>query len=163
MTARWRATSRAELEQIGGWVHDAYFEWEDVGHDPSTGVVTVPFQQEPSSEEECGQPGARLVAHRPLGASVYKVPFVRCTATLRHATACVVDGRHRDDPGMLDVIEAGASASEIVFAPVTGPEIRAWVDAIDVEIEMTDEIVFYVRRVTGRLAATDSRWEDPPA
>jgi hypothetical protein len=158
VTATWRATSHDELRQIGGWVHDAYFDWERVDFDAANGVVVVRFEQEPTDEAECSQPGARLVGRGRLGARIYRVPFVRCTATIRHATGCAVEERDRDDPGMLDVIEPGGPG-EIVFVAVTGPGLRVAVDEIDVQIAMTDELAFYIRRTDFGLGTSDAPWD----
>lgn len=89
ITATWRAASAEALDQIGGWVHDAHFDWELVAFDPDVGRVTIPFQQEPDAEE-CGQPGPQLIAragHRRR----YRVPFVRGLLTIGHATALKID------------------------------------------------------------------------
>jgi hypothetical protein len=162
ITATWHATSGDELRQIGGWVHDASFDWERIDFDPAAGVVTVPFDQEPTDEQECGQRGPRLVERGRVGSRIYKVPFVRCSATVRHATTCVIDERNRADPGMLNVLEPQGSR-EIAFVPVTGPEVRIAIDTVDVQIEMTDELAFHVRRTTTWLGESDVRWNEASA
>ena len=124
------ATTSEELRRIGGLVHDAHFDWELIVFDPAEGVVTIPFEQEADEDDPPGP----------------QVPFFRCTATIRRATACRIGVRDRDDPGMLNIMEPDDAADEIVLVPVTGPEVRVAVDAIDVRIEMTDEVAFHVRR-----------------
>ncbi len=158
VTATWRATSSEDLPQVGGWVHDAYFDWDRISFDAARGVVSVPFSQEPADVEECGQPGAQLVGRSRFGARVYKVRFVRCTATIGLARGYAVDNRHRDDPGMLNLVEA-TEPGEIVFVPVTGPEVRIAVDGIDVRVEMTDELAFYVRRTEHIFGISDKPWD----
>jgi hypothetical protein len=61
---------------------------------------------------------------------------------------------------MLYVMEPGRSPGGIVLRTVTGPRITVIVDAIDIEIAMTDDVAFSIRRVSSRLGESDSRWED---
>jgi hypothetical protein len=68
VTATWHATSSDELHAIGGWVHDAYLAWERIDFDG--GVVRLPFAQEPTDEQECRQPGPRLVGRARLGSRI---------------------------------------------------------------------------------------------
>jgi hypothetical protein len=83
----------------------------------------------------------------------------RFSAWLHRRWQPIIEERNRDDPGMLNVIKAGSSG-EIVFVPVTGPELRVAVDSIDVQIEMTDELAFYVRRTDSGLGTSDARWDN---
>lgn len=46
VTARFTASSADELYDIGGWAHDAEFDWERITFDEARGVVTIRFAQE---------------------------------------------------------------------------------------------------------------------
>jgi hypothetical protein len=161
VTATWRATTAEHVREVGGWVHDAHFDWERITFDVTTGVVTVPFQQEPTTEEECGQAGQQLVARGRLGSWIFRVPFVECRLSIGMARACLIQDHEREDPGMLDHVDFDADRGAVRVATVVGPEITVPVDALDVEIVMTDKLAFFIRRVSaGGRAHADSRWPD---
>lgn len=154
--ATWTATSSAELDLIGGWVHDAPFEWTRIEFDRRDASVTVPFCQEAPTAVG---PGPELVARR-RRSRIYKVPMVRCAATVLSAQACTIGNREREDPGMLDVITAPREG-EIVVAAVVGPETRIAVRAIDVRIEMTDQVELHLhRRTEPGGSEMDRLWND---
>ncbi len=157
ITATWHATSADELREIAGWVHDAYFAWEEVDFDREAAVVTVPFQQEPTHEAECGQAGARLVKRGRFGRHVYRAPFVRCTLTIRRAQTCAIDDLGRDEPGMLTVVEADGASGGVLIEAMTGPDVRVRADAIEVEIAMSDELAFHIRRAVW-FGESDRPW-----
>jgi hypothetical protein len=84
VTATLHAASIEELTQIGGWVHDAYFDWRRIEFDAGAGVVTVPFAQQPA-EAGAGEIAPRVVDRtRFLRLPILEVPFVRCLVTVRH-------------------------------------------------------------------------------
>lgn len=62
---------------------------------------------------------------------------------------------------MLDVATFDPAHRRVHVTPVVGPHIRVPVEAIDVCIEMTDEVALFVRRTVSRRMSSDTRW-DPP-
>ena len=158
VTARFHAASAEDVEHIGGWVHDAYFDWRQIHHDSALRVVTVPFSQE--SHPDLNQAGPELVREGRFGARIYRVPFVRCYCRIAHATGVDVADSERDDPGMLNVVYFDVPTSAVYLDTTVGPEVRVSVEGIDVEITATSQVDFYVRRTATPNTHHDTRWAD---
>jgi len=43
----WIAQRVADLDEISGVIHDAWFDVDEVVHDRAAGTLTVPFAQDP--------------------------------------------------------------------------------------------------------------------
>ena len=159
VTTRHAASTPQELYEVGGWVHDAHFDWQQIEWDAEQRTVTIPFWQE--STGETNQAGPEFVAKRRFGATVLKVPFVRCRLIVRQATGVQIASDGRDEPGMLNYVDFHSRSASIRVKAAIGPGVSIAVNAIDVEIALTDEAEFWKKRLVrpggGHL---DSGWRE---
>lgn len=128
-------------------MHDAALEWRDVRFEPESGVVSVPLAQEAGAAFNL--PGKRLIRTGRLGWKVYEVPYVRCEVRIANACDLVVDEDGRDEPGELNAVEVEGDVVH-VYAHL-GPDLRISVTKVEMELVVTDEIVFRSKRREHRL------------
>jgi hypothetical protein len=148
-----RATSAAELRQIDR-THDAYFDPDAIRFDPDTRVLSIPFDQEALPDDEL-VPKSEVVKVTRRG-RVERVPFLKCVLELHGVESWALGSDGRDEPGMLMGIEWNAGEGEVRVGTVTGPLISATVNALDVEIVVTDEVALVVERRHGRWWVSDT-------
>jgi hypothetical protein len=146
-----RATAPGQLDPMMDWVHDAYFEHEDLEYDAVEGVVTVEFAQERGPHEQL--PGSELL-RRTWRYRELRVPFLRCRLSIRCVTGVEKDESRFDQPGMLLGIEF--DGGHVKLAAVTGPAVSMAVTGLDVELNVTDEVMSWVRRREGRWTFIES-------
>ncbi len=153
---RLHASTKEELKVLGGWAHDADFDEADVEFDLQRRLAIVPFAQEPPRVPEGPQP--EYIRDGTFG-EVFKVPFIRYRLLVRDATACEVTDRGRGDPGMLAGMGFDAGAGVLRVYAEIGPDVVISVDRLDADLEVTDEVVYFTKRVGG----FQRRWKDSDA
>jgi hypothetical protein len=156
------AATPEQLKEIGGSVHDAYFEHEKVVFDEGARTVTVPFAQEGGRWLELSNavlPEPEFLK-KTWRYEEYRVPFLRCEVVVRAARS--VDLGPEDtliDPGMLDHIEYDSAAAQVLIRTVTGPQITVQVDSVQVDVVITDTVALHVRRKQGRFGVVTDKPE----
>lgn len=143
-----RARSEGELRLLSGLLHDAYFE--DAEYDEDAHVVRVRFAQEWDTAP----------LPRSWRRTEARVPFLRCTLTIRDARA-FTPSEHIWSSGMLSGLRF--ERGRILVEDGSG-ESAVTVGEIDVEAEVdTTDVAFHVlrRRRFGREDDTRIR-EEPP-
>jgi hypothetical protein len=146
-----RACDPVALEEVSGWAHDGDLLIDDRTFERAAGTLILPFEQEPLGGVS-GLPQPELVSES-RWAREYRMPYLRCVLRIHRAEGCDADW-DGVGPSLLGLFW-DAQKSELVVH--TGAEpIRARVTALEVELDITDEIVSVRRRRNGRLLPFDS-------
>ena len=146
------ASDPEALEAISGWTHDASFLPEHFAFDRSEGTVLVGFEQEPL-ERDIGLPAPELVRES-WWASTWRMPFVLCLLRVRRATGCTQPPEELEDGSMLGV-EWDPVRSVVTVHSGFG-RIDFPVEALDVELDITDKVSSVRRRRVGKVLPYDS-------
>ena len=142
------ATDPDQLEEISGWAHDALLVDDAIDHLPDERVVEIRFEQEPLDPAP-GLPRPEEVG-RSWWSIEYRMPFVLCRLRVRGATgAPAIPADTAAGPGSLLGIRWDATASR-VRVELDDDAITVPADALDVRLDVTDEVVSIRRRRVGR-------------
>lgn len=143
VTRTWHATCACQLATFSGWLHDA--DWDDdlMRFEDDGDTLVIPFMQEITTVEECGQAPSRVVARTTGGRERSATPLVWCNVRLRHVTAVAITMEERNAPRMFCCCEHNSTARRVDFAAVVGPELHVTVERLDLTIEMTDVLAHY--------------------
>jgi hypothetical protein len=137
------------LNDISGWAHDAELLAARCRFDRKARSVALAFEQEPL-DTQLALPQPALTG-RSWCASTYRLPFVLCRLHIQRANRWTVPGGSLDPTSLTGVQWAGKESAVVVHTTF-GP-ISVFVDALDVALEITDEIVSVRKRRVGRLLA----------
>ena len=147
------ATHVDSLVTVSGWAHDAHLLSAAPDLAVHDGQVSIEFQQEPL-DNELDLPRREFV-RRSWWATEYRLPFVRCRLMVASARSIVVpNGDLLGDDTLLGV-SWNAKKSRVDVDTGWGP-IAVNVGALNVRLEITDEVVSVRRRRVGRLLSFDA-------
>ncbi len=144
------AEDERSLREISGAVHDAYFGSPAMKHSADERTVTTPFQQE--GWPDGPRADLRLVAES-WRFREYRVAFFHGTLTVRHVRT-VAQPNGWDDSGMLLGVHFENAASEVRVCALDC--LRLTVDALQVEVAISDNVAGYVRRRSGKWTRVES-------
>src|SRR4051812_36380627 len=152
----WTLTAHDEssLRAISGAVHDAYIDG-DVEFDRRAGVVVVPIAQEGWAQ---GPPGEQQLVRETWRFREHRVTFFRGWLTIRR----VLELHEPDDwdGPMIEGVTFQPASHEIHVVYADEP-LRAKVEAADVTLEISTEVIGHVRRRIGKLIGVESdMWLD---
>lgn len=143
---RLRATTAAELGEIEGLIHDAYFDPEALAFDEQEHTLTVPFSQEDHDWRGDEPPW------EPLGRSwwyeEHRVPFYEGRLTIHHVTAVELPPDF-SDIWMLVYIRYDEVRRRVLLDALV--KIHASVERLEVTAELTDRVVKDIRRRSYRF------------
>jgi hypothetical protein len=157
---RFVARSAAELDEISGRAHDGVFDPEELRFDDEAAVVELPFANEPHDVEP--RIPAAVHVRSTWRYEEYALPFIRAVLTVHEATAL----RAPDPDDMDELIGIRYDEERGLVCIWTGmliDVIEIDVDALHVELAVTDEIQSVKRRRVGRLHPWDSTSNWPAA
>ncbi len=145
--ARLRAQSPNDLPSLERWVIEAVFDPEEIAHDPERHLVTIPLAREPLPGS--GHAGPEVLWRGPFGLRKLNVPSLRCFLTVRYASRLEVADLVGQDCFFNGWTYRPSERSLHLYAEI-GPDVRVQVERLDVEVTVTDEVVFRVRRLARR-------------
>jgi hypothetical protein len=93
------ARTPEDLGLLGGWLHDAYFEHEEITFDQGSQVVAIPFAQEAGNAMR--SPLASEHLRRTWRYEDWRIPFFRGSLTGRDAAGFDQDESGTGEPEML--------------------------------------------------------------
>jgi len=145
-----RARTSEQLEEISGWTHDAELLEDRTSFDAKQRTVEIRFEQELLEGGDGAMPRRSFVA-RSWWSTEYRVPFVLCRLRVRSALgpASVPAEMDVGDLSLLGTRWEPGAEQVTVFA--SWGRIEVPVDELDVELEITDEVVTMRRRWVGRI------------
>jgi hypothetical protein len=146
------ARTPEDLGPLDGWLHDAYFEYEEIAFDQGSQVVAIPFAQEAGNA--IPSPLASEHLRRTWRYEDWRIPFFRGSLTVRDAAGFDQDESGTGEPGMLGGISYSDGALRV--ATVTGPALVIPVGRLDLELALGEEVSFWVRRRIGRWTSAES-------
>jgi hypothetical protein len=146
----WTLTARddASLRDVSGAVHDAYIDG-DVEFDREAGVAVVPILQEGWPE---GPPPEKELVRETWRYHEYRVTFFRGRLTIRRVNE-LQEPEDWDAPMIQGVAFDPADQEVRVYSDEA---LRAQVQALDVELEISSEPGGHVRRRIGKLTKIGS-------
>jgi hypothetical protein len=148
------ASDEASLRRVSGALHDAYIDGP-VEHDQIAGVVVVPFLQDGWAD---GPRVEQVQTRQTWRYREYRVTFFRGRLILRRVRG-VEQPDDWDDDLMLTGLAFSPQTNQVhVFA---AEPLLVTVEALDAQVEISDEPGGHVRRRIGRftLIASD-KWLD---
>ena len=147
-----KATGFEALEEISGWIHDAELIVDECRFEESCGRVILAFEQEPL-DPALDLPPPEFVSQS-WWATEYRMPYLRCCLRVNGVTAYVKGWEDLELSGLL--LGVGWKADESTLVVHSDCPIRVPTSRLDVELEITDEIVSVRKRRVGRLISFDS-------
>lgn len=144
------AEDERSLRDASGAVHDAYFDSAAMKHSADERIVTIPFQQEGWRD---GPRADRSLVAETWRFREYRVAFFHGTLTVRHVRT-VAQPEGWDHSGMLLGMHFKSAASEVRVCAVDC--LRLTVDALDVEVVISENLAGYVRRRSGKWTRVES-------
>lgn len=131
-------TDPARLNEVEAQIHDCPFDPDDVLFDAPARTLTVPFRRYGWSEER--KVGGSLIR------TDYEFPWRRSFLRVLHAGAARVDDRARIGMAELLQVEYRAEASMVQLHSIPDHDVEVDVDALEVAVEHTDEVIGRGRR-----------------
>lgn len=161
----WTARSTRELREISAVIHDAYFEFDDVSHDPVARELSVPFAQQWDWPPLNSDPAWREAPRPALISKTWRyteerVPFMRGALRVRAVQSVVLDPE-AGDAAMLLGVEYDQTSRRLTIDGVSG-NLAAVVERLQVTAELwPDDIALYVRRRRGPVGESETPlWDD---
>jgi hypothetical protein len=131
-------TDPERLSEVEAQIHDCPFDPDDVLFDGSGRTLTVPFRRYGWDEE------------RKIGGSAmwtdYEFPWRRSFLRVLHATAARIDDGAQIGMAELLAVEYRADAPGVHLHSVPDHDVEVDVDALEVTVEHTDEVLGAGRR-----------------
>jgi hypothetical protein len=149
------ARSPAAFERIADWVSDSCSATDQLRFDAEQGELRVAFENAPPPDDADDFPKAELLKETRWG-RYYKQPYFRCLMKVSNAVRTEPDLAALDEPVSFSDPEVGTDGRSIRFASDTDSDFVVFVSALDVELEVTDEIAYYREQGFGRGAIA---WE----
>ena len=147
------AGDERSLEQISDWAHDADLLVDRSRLEESTGTAHFAFEQEPL-DSELALP-ERVLVGQSWWSSRYRLPFILCRLRIEGAMSWSGPWDYIGDcPSLLGV--RWDAKKPAVLVHTTWGEIAVATGALDVTLEITDEIVSMRNRRVGRIVPFDS-------
>jgi hypothetical protein len=147
----WKAQCAADLDEISGVVHDAWFDADELVHDRAAGTLAVPFAQE---SEWQGAPRTQFL-RRTWRYTEERVPFMHGVLRVGHVVAVSQD-ENAGDAAMLLGVRYDESTRRVTVEGVSG-SVTAVVERLDVTAELhPDEVALYVRRRRSHIFGAES-------
>jgi hypothetical protein len=138
-----RVTDPANLEEINGLIHDQYFDIDDARFDPQAGCLTIRFGSD--------QPEASTVLRRLWIWRKVRLPLVESFLRIRRAKSCEIRDTAQVGTYPLNIVEYNPRDGIVDVIPVFGADIKLSVEALDIEVELTDKVIGHlVRSYFGR-------------
>lgn len=154
----WTAERVAELEEISGIVHDAWFEVDEVVDDRVDGTLTIAFAQEPwqlDADEQSRDAPQPEFLRRTWRYEEQRVPFIRGVLRVRYVVAISADEGF-GDAAMLLGTSYDEATQRLTVQGVSG-NLTAVVERLGVTVEiLPDEVALYIRRRRSRLTGAES-------
>jgi hypothetical protein len=150
----WHAEFADDLAELGGVVHDAWFDIDGVVHDEACQTLVIPFAQEwewgPMLEDPAWPDAPKPELTRTTWRyREERVPFMRGTLRIADVESVAIDKGARD-AAMLLGIRYDSTTRSITVEGVSG-NLLVRVQRLHVTVEFLPEVVLYVRRRHGRF------------
>ena len=155
----WHAGTAQGLAEIGGVIHDAWFDIDGVRHDEATQMLIVPFAQQGPWGPMLDDPTWRDAPKPTLLKRTWRyreerVPFMRGTLRVGAVESVAIDP-DAGDAGMLLGIRFDAGKQTVIVETASG-QLAARIHRLDVNADLVNEVARYVRRRYGLLGVSDA-------
>ena len=136
------ATTASELRHIDGALHDQCFVLPDLAYEPEKRTLAIPFLVEDASRE------AVLRRSRRGRPKLVSIPLCQATLRIGHTTRYTVEDNSQIEVYTAVNITVASDPARVNVEAAENCQIDVDIQSLDVELEVTDEIV---ARVTRRL------------